>query len=49
MKDWLKLNNLKVDKVLWKEDEFAIFRDTDGKMWRYMPAFHTGWPFEIVE
>lgn len=49
MTEWLKLMNLEFDKVLWKTDEFAIFRAKDGSTWRYMPGFHAGWPFIIKE
>jgi len=34
-------------KKLWQTEKMVIFRDAEGRLWRYMPDFHTGWPVEV--
>lgn len=47
MAGWMKDMKIEIAEVIWKETEFVIFRDKNGDTWRYMPGFHTGWPFII--
>ena len=46
MKEWLFKNGITLQKVLWKTEKFAIFVDTKGKVWRYMPEYKMAWPWE---
>jgi hypothetical protein len=49
MRDWLLKNNLTLKKKIWQTDRFVIFQDQNGKLWRYMPEYKTGWPVTVVQ
>lgn len=33
--------------LLWQTKSFIIYRDKQGKVWRYHKEFRATWPFEI--
>lgn len=47
MREWLLRNQITMKTKLWQTEKMVIFRDIDGKLWRYMPDYHTGWPVEV--
>jgi glutathione peroxidase-family protein len=37
------------DQVIWQTEKFVIFREADGSISRYMPAFKAKFPVTLTE
>lgn len=37
------------DQVVWQTDKIIVFRDEQGRVWRYMKEFRQMWPIEVGE
>lgn len=45
--DWDGLMYRGVSEILWSSQNAVIYKDMDGKVWRYMPRYNAEWPIVV--